>query len=118
MLIPMNHVKIFCATEPADMRHGFDRLARQAKESLEMDPYCGALFLFFNRGRNLARVIYFDGSGSCTFSKRLEQGTFKVPKIGDGQVSVEILASELSLLLEGVRIGSFRRPPPWQPSLS
>ena len=112
----MNHVKVYCSPSPADMRWGFDRLAEVCRSGLTKDPYSGELFLFFNRSRDLARIIYFDGSGSCTFTKRLEKGRFKVPTLDTGKGAMDIQASELTLLLEGVKIGSFKRPSPWKPT--
>ena len=41
-------------------------------------------------------------SGSCSFSKRLEKGTFKAPTAKGGEASLQIAASDLALLIEGV----------------
>ncbi len=115
MLIPMSHVRIMLATAPVDMRFGFDRLAATCKDSLGMDPYAGHLYLFFNRSRDRARIIYFDGSGSCVFSKRLEKGTFKLPAHASGEKTVKVAAADLALLLEGVNVSRLVRPKAWQP---
>jgi transposase len=116
MLIPMSHVQVYMAVDAADMRWGFDRLAAACKETLGLDPYCGHLYLFVNRSRDRARIIYFDGSGSCVFSKRLEKGTYKVPSCRSGETTVKIAASDLALLLEGVNVSAVRRPAKWQPT--
>lgn len=114
--MPMSHVKVHMAVAAADMRWGFDRLSCVCKDSLGLDPYGGHLFLFLNRSRDRARIIYFDGSGSCVFSKRLETGTFKVPVYKDGETTIKIAAADLALLLEGVNIAAVRRPATWQPT--
>ena len=116
MMMPNSHVKIFVAIGAVDMRFGFDRLAQTVKASLGFDPYCGSLFLFFNRSADRARIIYFDGSGSCTFSKRMEKGTFKVPVSNGCEASLQIAATDLALLLEGVNVSRIMRPKPWQPT--
>ncbi len=116
MLIPMSHVKVYMAVSAADMRWGFDRLASECKEMLGLDPYCGHLYLFLNRARDRARIIYFDGSGSCVFSKRLEKGTYKVPVHRSGEATVKIVAADLALLLEGVNVSNVARPKPWRPT--
>ena len=41
--------------------------------------------------------------------KRLETGTFKLPKIAADQASVELKASELAMLLDGIDLASVRR---------
>jgi transposase len=116
MLIPMSHVKVHMAVTATDMRWGFDRLASVCKDGLGLDPYSGHLYLFLNRARDRARIIYFDGSGSCVFSKRLEKGTFKVPPFKAGDATVKIAATDLALLLEGVNVSAVYRPEPWRPT--
>jgi transposase len=116
MLIPMSHVKVYLAIGAADMRWGFDRLAAECKATLGLDPYCGHLYLFLNRSRDRARIIYFDGSGSCVFSKRLEKGTYKLPTHRPGEATIKIAAADLALLLEGVNVSAVARPKPWRPT--
>ncbi len=116
MMLPRSQVKIFASTDVVDMRFGFDRLAQTVKAAMGHDPFSGSLYLFFNRSRDRARIIYFDGSGSCSFSKRLEKGTFKAPTAKGGEASLQIAASDLALLLEGVNVSRIVRPRPWQPT--
>jgi len=116
MFMPSNQVMVYLAISPVDMRCGYDRLAYHCREMLQQDPYSGHMFLFFNRNRTRARIFYFDGSGSCLFSKRLESGTFKLPKVSADAGSVTVSASELSLLLEGADIGQLSYPETWRPT--
>ena len=115
MLMPSGRFKIFMYPRPLDMRAGADRLAYLCKEEIGMNPYQGAVFLFFNRDRTRAKVYFYDGTGSCVFSKRLEQGRFKVPVVAHGLKCGVIASSELSLLLEGVDTSKILRPKSWQP---
>ncbi len=41
--------------------------------------------------------------------KKLEQGTFKLPKPAAEQASVELKASELAMLLDGIDLASIKR---------
>ncbi len=41
--------RIWLATEPQDMRCGFDRLAERARQVTEQDPLGGHLFVFRSR---------------------------------------------------------------------
>ena len=43
--------------------------------------------------------------------KRLEEGTFRLPRVAEGQQSVEMRPSELAMLLEGIDLRSVRRLP-------
>lgn len=46
------------------------------------------------------KLVYFDGTGVCLFSKRLEDGKFQWPAIADGVV--RLTAAQLQALLEGL----------------
>lgn len=115
MLMPTSQFRIFLYPKPLDMRAGCDRLAQICKAELGMNPYGGAVFLFFNRDRNRARIYFYDGSGSCLFSKRLEKGRFKIPEIDAAATYAVVESSELTLLLEGADITKVTRPKRWQP---
>jgi transposase len=43
--------------------------------------------------------------------KRLEAGTFRFPRVEEGQMSLQIKPSELAMLLEGIDLGSVKRRP-------
>jgi transposase len=101
--------RIWLCTGPTDMRRGFDRLAEQARVVTRQDPLSGHLFLFRSRGGDRMKALYFDRDGYVLWYKRLEEGTFKLPKIKDGQTSVELRASELAMILDGIDLSSVKR---------
>jgi len=102
-------LRIWLATEPADMRRGFDRLAETARSVTGQDPLCGHLFLFRSRGGDRLKVLYWDKDGYALWYKRLEEGTFKLPRLDGTQRSVELRASELAMMLDGIDLKSVRR---------
>lgn len=110
MLIPSGNFRVFYQPSPLDMRAGIDRIAYLCKTELGMNPYGGAVFLFFSRDRSRAKIYFFDGSGSCLFLKRLERGRFQLPAVEAGAKVATIAASELALLLEGADVSGVRRP--------
>lgn len=101
--------KIWLAGEPTDMRCGFDRLAERAASVTGQDPLSGHLFLFRSKGGDRIKILYWDRDGYALWYKRLEQGTFKLPRIDPLQRSVEIRPSELAMLLDGIDLRSLRR---------
>jgi transposase len=117
MLLPSNQFQIFLYPRFLDMRSGYDRLAEICRHELGVNPYNGAVFLFFNRQRDRARIFFYDGSGSCLFSKRLEKGRFKVPFVDPKAQYAMIEAKQLGLLLEGVDLSTIKTPKPWKPSI-
>lgn len=104
-------VRIWLATQPADMRCGFDRLAQLAGSVTGQDPLCGHLFLFRSRGGDRLKALLWDRDGYIIWYKRLEEGTFRFPRTGEGQMSVQIRPSELAMLLEGIDLSSVKRRP-------
>ena len=101
--------RIWLASAPADMRCGFDRLAELARVVTDQNPLDGHLFLFRGKGGDRLKILYFDRDGWALWYKRLEEGTFKLPRVEEGKQSVELLASELAMLLDGIDLRSIRR---------
>lgn len=102
-------VKVYLATGPTDMRKGFDSLAALVREHLGHDPLSGSLFLFVGRDKDRIKILYWDNDGFAQWYKRLEEGTFRFPQAAEGQKSVEVKASELAMLLEGIDLRSIKR---------
>ncbi len=101
--------RIWLASAPADMRCGFDRLAELAGAVTQHNPLDGHLFLFRGRRGDRLKILYFDRDGWALWYKRLEEGVFKLPRIEEGKPSVELLASELAMLLDGIDLKSVKR---------
>ena len=101
-------VKVYLATGRTDMRKGFDSLAALVRDHLGHDPLSGSLFLFVGRDRDRLKILYWDSDGFALWYKRLEEGTFRLPTKNAGP-SVELKASELAMLLEGIDLTSIKR---------
>jgi transposase len=97
-------VQVYVCSEPTDMRKSFDSLAALTTQVLKGDPLSGHLFVFFNRPRDRAKILFWDRTGYCLYYKRLEQGTFTVPS----QTS-RLSFPELVLILEGIDLTDARR---------
>jgi len=102
-------VRIYLCAQPADMRKGFDTLAAQVKEFLKHDAFSGNLFLFVSRGKDRLKILYWDRDGFALWYKRLEEGAFKLPAVKNTGASVELSATELAMLLEGIDLKSIKR---------
>lgn len=100
MLTLPHGTKVYLATQPADMRKGFDGLSALAYEIAAVDPFSGHLFLFRSRSGSYLKALLWDGSGLCLFAKRLERGKFVWPPLSAG---VQILTpAQLATLVEGM----------------
>jgi transposase len=104
--------RIHLCVAPVDMRKGFDALAAMVREFLGQDPLSGNLFLFVGRGKDRLKILYWDRDGFALWYKRLEEGTFRVPRITPDAVAaggVELKASELAMMLDGIDLKSVKR---------
>jgi transposase len=88
------------ATRPVDFRKGAEGLAALVRETMQADPFCGAVYVFRAKRADRVKLIYWDGSGVCLFAKRLEDGKFHWPNVRDGVIRLS--AAQLSALVEGL----------------
>jgi transposase len=113
MIGDLGRTKIYAYCEPTDMRKGHAGLAALVREGLERDPLSGALFLFTNRRRTHAKILWFDGTGLCMYAKRLEKGRFAALWDVTAEKQVRLRRSELELFLEGSHlVGRIQVSPP------
>ena len=106
-------VRIWARPAPTDLRKGYNGLYGLVQQVLRLDPLRGDLFLFANRTLTSCKVLLWDGTGLCIFSKRLERGRFAKLWRDDGEV-VTLTASELQLCIEGCQILTRRKLSPEQ----
>lgn len=109
-------VKIHVALGVTDMRKGLDGLAMLVQGLLKQDPFSGHLFLFRGRKAELLKIVFWDGTGLCLFTKRLERSRFFWPVADEATGSVMLTQAQLSMLIEGV---DWRSPEKrWRPAVA
>ena len=69
-------VTIFIASAHIDFRKGIDGLIAVCRNTLDLEPLDGALFMFYNRSMNAFKILSFDGQGFWLCTKRLSSGRF------------------------------------------
>ena len=109
MLSLPSALRIFLATEPADMRKGFDGLSLLVRERIAEDPLSGHLFMFRNKRGDRIKILYWDKDGFALWYKRIEKGIFRFPEAKDGRV--EVTPAEMAAVLEGIDLSRARRLP-------
>lgn len=116
MMLVRSGVRVHIALGITDMRKGLDGLAMLVQGVLKQDPFSGHLFAFRGRQANLIKIVYWDGTGLCLFTKRLEEGRFPWPgadQLGD---TVALTSEQLSMLIEGI---DWRVPErTWRPAVA
>lgn len=106
--IPAN-VRVYLCTTATDMRKGFDGLQTLVRQVFQRDPVDGHLFLFVNRRKDRLKMLWWDRDGMALFYKRLEAGTYQLPNASDDSAGMEIDATDLALMLNGIDVRSAKR---------
>jgi transposase len=108
-------VRILIGSTPIDMRKSIDGLMAIVQEELEENAYSGHLFVFVSRRCDRVKILTWDKGGFVLYYKRLESGQFRLPHMDPNAMAVEIDATQLSMLLDGIDYSRVRRPKPWMP---
>ena len=108
-------VRIYLAVEPIDLRRGHDGLSAVVRGQWRMDLFAGHLFVFLGRRRDRCKILFWDRGGLVLYYKRLEKGRFQMPRVTTDGLAVEMDATALAMLLDGIDVRYVRRPEPWQP---
>jgi transposase len=99
MISPPPGTKVYLARAHIDMRMGMDALSAEVAQVLRSDPYSGCLFVFRSKRGDRMKILYWDGTGLCLFTKRLEVGSFVWPSAMED--NLQLSPAQLSLLIEG-----------------
>jgi transposase len=100
MIAPGAQLRVYVATRPVDFRRGHDGLAAAVQETIGLDPFSGAAFVFRSKRADRLKILVWDGSGMVLIHKRLEGGKFVWPQVHDGVMRMS--RAQLSALFEGL----------------
>lgn len=100
---------VYLCLDQVDFRKSIDGLSALVEQSLGLNPFAPALYVFMNRARTKVKVLYWHRNGFCLWYKRLEAERFAWPKFNaskgaDAQRNdavVSISMQQFEWLLEG-----------------
>jgi transposase len=92
--------RFFLYSESVDMRKSFDALSGIVTGYMGKDALSGDVYIFIGKSRDKIKLLVWEKGGFVLYYKRLESGTFHLPKLPYGSLSY----SELCLLIEGVEV--------------
>ena len=73
---------------------------RIVQEELRADPFSGVIYVFRAKRTDRVKLLFWDQTGLCLLTKRLEGAKFRWPAIADGVMRLS--PAQLSALLEGL----------------
>ncbi|ARU57239.1 IS66 family transposase OrfB [Oleiphilus messinensis] len=107
MFTPSPHSRIWLYTKPTDMRKSFKGLIGLVRTKLREIPSNGQYFVFINRRKTHMKILYFEPSGYCIWTKRLEQGQFHYK--ADAAEKQGLNTAQLQWLIEGIEVQKYRQ---------
>lgn len=108
MMLPGSELQVLVATRPVDFRKQADTLAAFVQEVLGANPFSGAVYVFRAKRIDRVKLLWWDGTGICLLTKRLEDRAFRWPPIeatgeaGRTQHVLRLTPGQLAALLEGL----------------
>ena len=108
-------VRVYLAAEPVDLRRGHDGLVAIVRSTWKLDPYEGHLFVFLGRRLDRVKILLWDRNGFVLYYKRLSKGRFRMPQVAVGASRIEMDATSLAMLLDGIDVRHVKRPQVWSP---
>jgi transposase len=99
---------IYLASAAIDMRKSIDGLSMLVSSEFGQNPCSGSWYVFYNRGRNKIKMLYFDRNGFVLFYKRLERGRYILLDSKEQLSAISLI--ELQVLLAGVDIKTLKMP--------
>ena len=98
-------------SESVDFRCGIPRLYDLICAHISQTSFLTGnnVFLFFSRSRHDVKILRYDDGGILMYQKKLEMGSFELPKHnGDGK-SFSIDYQTLKFIMKGISLKSIKR---------
>ncbi|HYQ59028.1 MAG TPA: IS66 family insertion sequence element accessory protein TnpB [Draconibacterium sp.] len=102
-------LKFHLYNKATDMRKSFDGLSGIIQNHLGCNPCNGEVFMFINKTRDKIKLLHWQGSGFTLYYKRLEQGTFEIPRYAPGVGSVTLSYTQLAMIIDGLSIKNLQK---------
>lgn len=101
-------LKVYLHREPVDGRKAINGLALLVEQSLGLNPFEPAIYVFSNRRRDRIKLLLWDRTGFWLMIKRLEADRFCWPKAAP---VVTLTVEQLHWLLAGIDLAAMRPHP-------
>lgn len=101
-------LKVYLHRDAVDGRKAINGLVLLIEQSLKLDPFAPAVFVFSNRQRDRIKILLWEKNGFWLLLKRLEADWFKWPK--DAEI-VALSVEQLHWLLAGIDLAAMRPHP-------
>lgn len=91
------------------MRKSFDALSGLVRNNLGCNPVNGEVFIFINKSRDKIKLLHWQGSGYLLYYKRLEKGTFELPRYDLSVGSITLSYAQMVMIMDGLSIRNLQK---------
>jgi transposase len=91
------------------MRKSFDALSGLVRNNLGYNPINGEVFIFINKSRDKIKLLHWQGSGYLLYYKRLEKGTFELPRYDSSVGSITLSYAQMVMIMDGLSIRNLQK---------
>lgn len=102
-------LKVYLHRDPVDFRKSINGLSALVEQSLALDPFARAVYVFRNRRADRIKLLGWDRNGFWLLFKRLETDRFTWPK---KEAVAALSVEQLHWLLDGIDISAVQRHQP------
>ena len=90
---------------------GIESLYELIRSEQQHNPLSGDVFLFFGRQKNQVKILRWDTDGFILYHKRLEEGTFELPRFEPGKGLQKLSWETFFMIMRGIplRNTTFRK---------
>ena len=81
---------------------GIECLYELIRSQMGADPLNGDVYLFFNKKRDLVKILHWDTDGFILYQKRLEEGTFELPRFKSSQGLCKLEWEIFFMIMKGI----------------
>ncbi|MGL4853409.1 MAG: IS66 family insertion sequence element accessory protein TnpB [Phocaeicola sp.] len=96
-------MRYFLCPGKTDMRKGINSLCGVVHGKMGYDVRLGDVFIFINGNRNTMKLLHAEDGGLVLYIKRLEEGTFRLPRYDEKSQSYPMEWRDLVMMVEGIQ---------------
>lgn len=104
-------------SKPTDMRKSFDGLSGLVQNNLGRNPSGGDVFIFINKRRDKVKLLHWQGASFILYYKRLESGTFELPRYEVAVGSISLDYAKLVMIIDGLSIENIQKRKRYQANI-
>jgi len=95
---------VYLHRDPVDFRKSVNGLAAIVEQTLGLDPFAPACFVFGNRRHDKVKLLFWEKNGFWLCYKRLEEDRFIWPRAGETVLTLTV--EQLHWLLAGIDLAA------------